>query len=122
MLRYSHGKPYYIYEAGNRRNEPLDIRVYALAAHRRLAFDAVKLREEYKVTGDVTPVTPDVTPAPKTNWKDAMEPAQIATVPAAPTTEQAMQKPVAPPAPVRVYVPLSQRMNGGGQGAPMFGR
>jgi phage terminase large subunit GpA-like protein len=44
MLRYAHGKPYYIYEAGDRRNEPLDIRVYALAAHRRLAFDSVKLK------------------------------------------------------------------------------
>jgi phage terminase large subunit GpA-like protein len=45
-LRYSHGKPYYIYEAGDRRNEPLDIRVYALAAHRRVLFDAVKLKAE----------------------------------------------------------------------------
>lgn len=61
MLRYAHGKPYYIYEAGDRRNEPLDIRVYALAAHRRVMFDAVRLKAELEVAGEAAPVTQHVT-------------------------------------------------------------
>lgn len=52
--RYSHGKPYFIYESGDRRNEPLDIRVYALAAHRRVIFDAAKLKLELSGTAGVT--------------------------------------------------------------------
>ncbi len=56
MLRYAHGKPYYIYEAGDRRNEPLDIRVYALAAHRRVLFDPVKLKMDLAVKEGASPI------------------------------------------------------------------
>lgn len=60
MLRYAHGKPYYIFEANERRNEPLDIRVYALAAHRRVFFDPVKLKAEMGVIESVAVVdSPD---------------------------------------------------------------
>lgn len=61
MTRYSHGRPYFIYESGERRNEPLDIRVYALAAHRLTPFDAVRLRAELGPILDVTASSsPDV--------------------------------------------------------------
>jgi phage terminase large subunit GpA-like protein len=115
MTRYSHGRPYYIYEAGNRRNEPLDIRVYALAAHRRVTFDPVRLKKELEVTPGVAPVTPDVAPPAhaKPNWREGMEPAVIAHVPVTPASVPASSFTL--PA----YVPMSQRIRGGG-GAAMF--
>jgi phage terminase large subunit GpA-like protein len=52
-LRYAHGKPYYIYEAkAGQRNEPLDIRVYALAAHRRVQFNPAQLKLDLGVKGE----------------------------------------------------------------------
>lgn len=64
MTRYSHGRPYFIYESGERRNEPLDIRVYALAAHRLTPFDAVRLRAELGPILEVTATVATAAPVP----------------------------------------------------------
>jgi len=86
-LRYAHGKPYYIYEAGDRRNEPLDIRVYALAAHRRMVFDPVKLKLE--LAGEAKPDSGKVVPSEHT-----AQPEQASTLP---KLSGGMQVETAPP-------------------------
>jgi phage terminase large subunit GpA-like protein len=119
MVRYSHGKPYYIYEADGRRNEPLDIRVYALAAHRRVNFDAVKLREEMKVAateivsekldGNITNLPAPAKERVRPDWRASMEPALIGSVKESVKINGTLPS----------YVPISQRVNGGG-GTSMF--
>jgi phage terminase large subunit GpA-like protein len=90
--KYKNGRLYYVYSASNRRNEPLDIRVYALAAHRRMPFDAVALAKEL-ATPTPTPSAPGdshvsaQTIQPErdrsnSNWKQGTEPITIlATAP-----------------------------------------
>lgn len=106
-LRYSHGRPYYIFEADKRRNEPLDIRVYSLAAHRRTPFDAEQARKALDALPIVGPVTPDVTAA--ADWK-----AGLVEVAPAPSAETPAQKPKQPASGVKLpaYVPMSQRIKG----------
>jgi phage terminase large subunit GpA-like protein len=113
MTRYSHGRAYYIYEAGNRRNEPLDIRVYALAAHRRVNFDSVAIRAE------MAKVAP---PEPVAVVKDSLttEATQAERLVGNIVVERA---PIAPPAAtLPAYVPMSQRIKAGGAGESMFRR
>jgi phage terminase large subunit GpA-like protein len=113
MTRYSHGRPYYIYEAGNRRNEPLDIRVYALAAHRRVNFDSVAIKAE--MAAIVKPVD-ETAPAVKDSL--TAEPERLASniivVERAPIERSVAQLPA--------YVPMSQRIRDGGSGESMFKR
>jgi len=59
IQRYSQGRAYYIFESGDRRNEPLDIRVYALAAHRRVLFDAEKLKAELAMKNNPNEEAPE---------------------------------------------------------------
>lgn len=123
MTRYSHGRPYYIYEAGDRRNEPLDIRVYALAAHRRTPFDSVKLKQELSASPPcdspgqrVKSENPSKASPLQSDWRAGMEPAQI-TPSAAPLLSASPTPPASAPRPA--YVPMSQRFRGGG-GATLF--
>ena len=112
MTRYSHGRPYYIYEAGNRRNEPLDIRVYALAAHRRVNFDSVAIKAEM---AKAVPVT--VEPVAVVKESLTAEPERIVgniVVERTPIEKPAGLLPA--------YVPMSQRIKSGGSGDSMFKR
>ena len=111
MTRYSHGRPYYIYEAGNRRNEPLDIRVYALAAHRRVNFDSVALKAEM---AKAVPVAVALVPAAE--QVRAAEPERLAS-----NIIVVERAPIARPAGLLpAYVPMSQRHRAGGSGDSMF--
>ena len=103
--RYAHGKPYYIFESGGKRNEPLDIRVYALAAHRRVVFNAEAERKQ--LGGDAKPKTE--TPKEGGTMMDLAEP-----MPAPAVNQPAAAAPrgtviLAP------YVPVSQRSQGQGE-------
>jgi phage terminase large subunit GpA-like protein len=113
MTRYSHGRPYYIYEAGNRRNEPLDIRVYALAAHRRVNFDSVAIKAEMAKSVPVA-----VEPVAVVSESLTAEPERLASniivVERAPIERPAGLLPA--------YVPMSQRIKSGGSGDSMFKR
>ena len=112
MTRYSHGRPYYIYEAGNRRNEPLDIRVYALAAHRRVNFDSIAIKAEM---AKAVPVA--VEPVAVVKESLTAEPERIVgniVVERAPIERPAGLLPA--------YVPMSQRIKSGGSGDSMFKR
>jgi phage terminase large subunit GpA-like protein len=114
MTRYSHGRPYYIYEAGNRRNEPLDIRVYALAAHRRLTFDTVAIRAE--MAAIVKPDAPTHAPAaePAANQTQAQPERIVGNI----VVERA---PIPQPSAILpAYVPMSQRRGAGGTGESVF--
>ena len=112
MTRYSHGRPYYIYEAGDRRNEPLDIRVYALAAHRRVTFDSVAIKAELDAMPKPEPVVSksETTPEP------------------APAVETIIGNIVVERAPIHqgtrlpAYVPMSQRSRADSDGETMFAR
>lgn len=113
MTRYSHGRAYYIYEAGNRRNEPLDIRVYALAAHRRVNFDSVAIKAEMAKVQK---------PEPVAVVKDSLitETPQAERVVGNIVVERA---PIAhPAATLPAYIPMSQRIKAGGSGESMFRR
>lgn len=113
--RYSHGKPYYIFEAGDRRNEPLDIRVYALAAHRRVLFDAVALRKELgaDVQAKVTPaqLTGERVPSALPRAGNLLlEHAPLPTAPIAATgAAEAAAKPNAGAIRLPAYVPMHLR-------------
>ena len=102
MTRYSHGRPYYIYEAGARRNEPLDIRVYALAAHRRVNFDSVGIKAEMAAIQKECPTVKESLP-----------------VASEPITEKLVGNIVVERAPIHTgtrlpaYIPISQRGRAG---------
>jgi phage terminase large subunit GpA-like protein len=129
IQRYAHGRPYYIFEAGDRRNEPLDIRVYALAAHRRVMFDAEKLKAELSGTALQVPEQDDTPEEAEsvlrgTSAEDLRaggmqferapieQPSQAAAVIAKPA-------PVAGSFTLPDYVPMSQR-NGNSTGESIF--
>jgi phage terminase large subunit GpA-like protein len=114
MTRYSHGRPYYIYEAGNRRNEPLDIRVYALAAHRRLTFDTLAIRAE--MAAMVKPDAPTTAPVPEpaANQTQAQPERIVGNI----VVERAPRP--QPTAILPAYVPMSQRRGAGGTGESMY--
>lgn len=113
-LRYAHGKPYYIFEAGDRRNEPLDIRVYALAAHRRVFFNPTALKLELAIPAS-GPVAARVVETVVTSGAPVIGPkaGDLVFEPGAPVGSAA----VAAPAPVAkgavvvlpAYIPMSQR-------------
>jgi phage terminase large subunit GpA-like protein len=114
MTRYSHGRPYYIYEAGNRRNEPLDIRVYALAAHRRLTFDTVAIRAEMAAMVKPDAPTPAPVPEPAANQTQAQPERIVGNI----VVERA---PIPQPSAILpAYVPMSQRRGAGGTGESVF--
>ena len=116
--RYSHGRAYYIYEAGDRRNEPLDIRVYALAAHRRVLFDAATLRAEL-----ATPVSAATETAPKTEAERSNLPADVGPKAQGLVFESApLDKPTGNAGGFKLpdYVLMSQREGGENKGASIF--
>ncbi len=129
IQRYSHGRPYYIFEAGDRRNEPLDIRVYALAAHRRVLFDPETLRKELAVNGPEPTVEQPDDLDHEANDTESHPPASVGPsaggmlferAPIAPSPSADAPKPPAPTGSILApYVPMSERMKGGG-GDSMF--
>jgi len=104
LTRYAQGKPYYIFEAEGRRNEPLDIRVYALAAHRRVMFDAVALTKALEVKAEEAPER-------EADETAAVKPSRLEGVEASPLVRSFASLPA--------YVPMSERHKGGG-GASVF--
>lgn len=124
-LRYQHGRPYYIWEADGRRNEPLDCRVYALAALRRSPFNEEELKRELAVFDGVAPVAPvtETVEQPRPGSMAALtEPAPLPV--ASPTQSpqaQAPQPKLAGAFKLPDYVPVSQRRPQNG-GDAMFSR
>lgn len=92
-VRYQHGRPYYIFEADGRRNEPLDCRVYALAAQRRSTFFEEDLAKQMACAPD--------SPVHAGSMATLTEPAPP---PQAPSSPQPVQDKAEPR-----YVPISQR-------------
>jgi phage terminase large subunit GpA-like protein len=118
------GRIVYQYDAGDRRNEPLDIRVYALAAHRRVTFNAEAIRAElYGAGGAPAPERADhdegeSAPAPERVGPSAkgmqFERAPVeapAVAPSAPVVAVAPAPAVRPVASIRLpaYVPMHLR-------------